>query len=182
MHAVRCLANLSEPFDNRELVGGTEAALETLLLAVGSSNDTLATTGAFALAKLTEGVAANVVALGGTFRAVEKLTECVVRGSRRARSNAAVCVCHLTARRHGLSVQVDCDLYLCLCVCRCIYIRVCVCVPPDGAAPRALGPGGEDAGDGAGVGGGGGGGGAGGGGCARARLRRRAVCRGREPC
>ena len=127
VHAVRCLANLSEPFDNRELVGGTEAALETLLLAVGSSNDTLATTGAFALAKLTEGVAANVVALGGTFRAVEKLTECVVRGSRRARSNAAVCVCHLTARRHGLSVQVDCDLYLCLCVCRCIYIRVCVC-------------------------------------------------------
>ena len=105
VHAVRCMANLSEPFDNRELIGATEFALETLLLGVGSSNDTLATTAAFALAKLTESVAANVVALCGTFNAIEKLTECVVRGSRRARSNAAVCICHLTARRHGNSVK-----------------------------------------------------------------------------
>ncbi len=29
-----------------------------------------------------------------------------MRGSRRARSNAAVCICHLTARRHGISVKV----------------------------------------------------------------------------
>ena len=58
-------------------------------------------------AKLTESVAANVVALAHhTFNAVEKLTECIVRGSRRARSNAAVCVCHITARRHAVSVKV----------------------------------------------------------------------------
>jgi hypothetical protein len=134
VHAVRSLANLSEPYDNRELIGATEGALETLLLAVGSNNDTLATTAAFTLAKLTESVAANVVALAATFNAIEKLTECIVRafskvlhivplhskytraltlanlcqvrGSRRARSNAAVCICHLTARRHGISVKV----------------------------------------------------------------------------
>jgi len=106
VHAVRCLANLSEPYDNRELIGATEGSLETLLLALGSSNDTLCTTAAFTLAKLTESVAANVVALADTFNAVPKLTECVARGSRRARSNAAVCVCHLTARRHGNSVLV----------------------------------------------------------------------------
>jgi hypothetical protein len=48
-----------------------------------------------------------VVALAHhTFNAVEKLTECIVRGSRRARSNAAVCVCHITARRHAVSVKV----------------------------------------------------------------------------
>lgn len=106
VHAVRCLANLSEPYDNRELIGVTEGAFETLLLAIGSNNDTLATTAAFTLAKLTESVAANIVALADTFNVMEKLTECVVRGSRRARSNAAVCLCHLTARRHGISVKV----------------------------------------------------------------------------
>ncbi|KAJ1490954.1 armadillo-type protein, partial [Baffinella frigidus] len=105
-HAIRALANLSEFYDNRAAIVATHAAVPCLLQGSVDSSDAIATTAAFCLAKLSDHTDKLILHIADTPACFERLSECVSRGSYRAISNAAVCFCHLSAKRHSVSVRI----------------------------------------------------------------------------